>query len=130
MDLKAAARLRLIGILVVLAALVLLWLPMMITAKLDYSDAIASTIAIGIGLLLLAEVGPAVRSLKAGGIEVEFLDTVTGKFNALETRVATLELGAKHPERSAAETKKLRATKPPALDRPINFRDDPQKGRW
>src|SRR4051812_27507097 len=130
MDLKAAARLRLIGVLVVLAALMLLWLPMMSTTKLDYSDAIASTIAIGIALLLFAEIGPAVRSLKAGGIEVEFLDTVTGKFNAFETRVAALELAAKHPGRSAAETKELRAAKPPALDRPITFRDDPQKDRW
>jgi hypothetical protein len=130
MDIKAAARLRLIGTLVVLAALLLLWLPMMSTAKLDYSDAIASTIAIGIGLLLLAEVGPAIRMLKAGGIEVEFLDSVTGKFNTLESRVATLELAAKHPERSAAETKELHAPRPKALDTPITVRDDPHKGRW
>lgn len=130
MDFKAAARLRLIGVLVVLAALMLLWLPMMSPTKLDYNDAIASTIAIGIGLLLLAEIGPAIRSFKAGGIELEFLDTVTGKFNALETRIAALELAAKHPNRSAAETKELRAVRPPALSRKIIYRDDPQKGRW
>lgn len=131
MDLKAAARLRLIGLLVVLLMVLLLWLPMVMgDKKLDYSDAIASTIAIGIGLLLLAEVGPAIKTLKAGGIEVEFLDTVTGKFNTLEARVATLELAAKHPELSATERRELRASEPPALNRPITVRNDSQYGRW
>jgi hypothetical protein len=131
MDLKAAARLRLIGLLVVLLMVMLLWLPMVIgDKKLDYSDAIASTIAIGIGLLLLAEVGPAIKTLKAGGIEVEFLDTVTGKFNTLETRVAALELAAKHPGQPVERAKELHSKKPPALNQPITVKDDPQSGRW
>lgn len=130
MDLKAAVRLRVIGLLVVGVSILLLWLPMMGNEKVAYSDAIASTLAIGVGLLLLAEVGPAIKTLKAGGMEVEFLDTVSGKFNALETRVAALELAARHPERSAMEVKKHKEAKPEALDRPITVRDDPQKGRF
>lgn len=130
MDLKAAARLRLIGLLVVLVSMLLLWLPMMGNDKLNYSDAIASTIAIGIGLLLLAEIGPAIKTLKAGGIEVEFLDSVGDKFNSLESRLATLELAAKHPERSAAEIMKLHEARPEALSRPVTVQKDPQKGRW
>jgi hypothetical protein len=130
MDLKAAARLRLIGVLVVLVSILLLWLPMMGNDKLNYSDAIASTIAIGIGLLLLAEIGPAIKTLKAGGMEIEFLDSVTGKFNTLESRIAALELAAMHPDRSVAQTEAIKARRPKAIDRPITVRDDPQKGRW
>ena len=130
MDLKAAARLRLIGLLVVLLMILLLWLPMVLgEAKLDYSDAIASTIAIGIGLLLIAEVGPAIKTLKAGGVEVEFVDTVTGKFSVLESRVTALERAAKHSARSVAEIRD-QPEKPPAKDRPITVDNDPQKGRW
>jgi ethanolamine utilization microcompartment shell protein EutS len=130
MDSKSAARLRLIGFLVVGIALALLWLPMMADERVTYNDAIASTLAIGIGLLLIAEVGPVIKSLKAGGVEIEFLDTVTGKFNTLEGRVTALELAAKHPGRSAAEVKKLHEARPPAVDKPITIANDPQKGRW
>ena len=130
MDLKSAARLRVIGFLVVAIALALLWLPVMSDAKVTYNDAIASTLAIGIGLVLIAEVGPVIKTLKAGGVEIEFLDAVTGKFNVLEARLAALEMAARHPERSASDVKKLSAAKPPALKKKITVRDDPHKGRF
>jgi len=130
MDLKAAIRLRLIGFLVVGISILLLWLPMMAGDRIRFDDAIASTLAIGIGLLLLAEVGPLIKSLKAGGVEIEFLDTVTGKFNVLEARLAALEMGARHPERSPEEVQTRKHSRPPALDRPITVPNDPQKGRF
>lgn len=131
MDLKAAARLRYIGVFVVGVALLLMWLPIMAKVKVNYDDAIASTLAIGIGLLLLSEIGPIIKSLKAGGVEIELLDSVGDKFNGLETRVAALELAAKNPGRSTAKATALReASKPKALDLPITVRDDPHKGRF
>jgi hypothetical protein len=130
MNEKASARLRLIGFAVVVVTVVLLWLPMMAHNQIKYDDAIARTLAIGIGLLLLAEVGPLVKSLKAGGIEVEFLDTVTDKFNALDARLAALEMHARHPERHPGGRKSEGAPAAPALDRPITDKEDPQKGRF
>ena len=123
MDLKAVTRLRLIGIFVLAVCGVLLFLPNMAPAK--YDDAIASTLAIGIGLLLLAEVGPAIKSFKAGGVEIELLDTVTGKFNTLEKRIAQLELGALHAAAPAGQALRHKKARPDALDRPITQRDDP-----
>lgn len=130
MDDNAAKRLRYIGLGVVVISVLLLWLPMMADDKIKYDDAIASTLAIGIGLLLLAEVGPLVKSLKAGGIEVEFLDSVTGKFNALESRVAALEMGARHPERFVGGAPTEEKPEPPGLKKKITERDDPHKGRF
>ncbi len=130
MDPKAAVRLRLIGILVVGISILLLWLPMMAGDRIRFDDAIASTLAIGIGLLLLAEVGPLIKSLKAGGVEIEFLDTVTGKFNVLEARLAALEMGARHPERTVEEVHALRRARPTALSKPVTVPDDPHKGRF
>ena len=128
MDLKAVTRLRLIGVFVLAVCGVLLFLPNMAPAK--YDDAIASTLAIGIGLLLLAEVGPAIKSFKAGGVEIELLDTVTGKFNTLEKRIAQLELGALHAAAPAGQALRHKKARPDALDRPITQRDDPHKGRF
>jgi hypothetical protein len=93
---RAAKNLRYIGLGVVLVSILLLWLPVLVPEGVEvaYSDAIASTLAIGIGLLLLSEIGPMVKSLKAGGIEVEFLDSVNDKFNVLEGRIAKLEIAA------------------------------------
>lgn len=132
MDTRSAARLRYLGILVIGICATLLLVPPILHREVKYDDAVAGTLAIGIGLLLLAEVGPVIKSLKAGGVEVEFLDTVTGKFNAIETRLAALEIGARHPERSRIETEKFidERPKPPGIDTPSRYRDDPQKGRF
>lgn len=132
MDLKASARLRVLGIVVLLGCIVLLIIPNLLHTEVKYDQAIAGTLAIGIGLLLLAEVGPLIKSLKAGGLEVEFLDTVTGKFNGLESRIAALEIGSLHPERTAVETAQVIADRPvpPGLSEPSRYRDDPQKGRF
>jgi len=119
-----------IGILVVGIAIILLWLPMVVDERVSYNDAIASTLAIGVGLLLIAEVGPLIKTLKAGGVEIEFLDTVTGKFNVLEGRVAALEMAARHPDRSPEAAQAIRDRRPAALERPITVRDDPHKGRF
>jgi hypothetical protein len=129
---QAAKRLRIIGFGVVLVCVLLLWLPMMVADKIKYDDAIASTLAIGIGLLLLSEIGPLIKTLKAGGIEVEFLDSTNDKFNALHARVARLEMQMLHPERDAgaAAAMAIEVGPPPALLRPVTQRDDPQKGRW
>jgi hypothetical protein len=132
-DLKAAIRLRAIGIGVLGICALLLLLPMMAATKINYDSAIASTLAIGIGLLLLAELGPFVKSLKAGGMEIEFLDTVTGKFNMLETRITALEIQARHGGAAAPQAlapAKKKKTRPDALGRKITERDDPQKGRF
>jgi hypothetical protein len=126
----ASNRLRWIGFAVVAVSVLLLWLPMIAHDKMKYDDAIARTLAIGVGLLLLAEVGPLVKSLKAGGIEVEFLDTVSDKFNALDARVAALEMHARHPERHPGGRKATDMLAAPGADRPITERDDPQKGRF
>jgi hypothetical protein len=125
-----AKRLRMIGLLVVGISFVLLWLPMITQERMKYDDAIASTLAIGIGLLLLAEIGPLVRSLKAGGVEVEFGESVTDKFNTLEARVAAIELSARHPEKSRDEMRARAEAQPRALDRPITQQDDLHKGRF
>ena len=129
MDRAAAFRLRLIGFFVVMICAGLLWLPMFFE-NMSYNDAIAGTLAIGIGLLLLAEVGPLVKTFKAGGMEIEFLDTVNDKFNVLEGRVAALEVQARHPERSPAELSEIAERDPDALQRPIRHQDDPHKGRF
>ena len=136
MNEKAARNLRRIGLAVVLICALLLWLPVFAPdVEIEFSDAIASTLAIGIGLLLLSEVGPLIKTLKAGGIEVEFLDSMNDKFLALETKVAELELKLSQAERfrGTAETaaSMVRARKPPpALELPITERDDPHKGRF
>jgi len=130
MDLRAANRLRLIGIFVLAICGLLLLVPSMGTAKIQYDDAIASTLAIGIGLLLVAEVGPAIKSFKAGGVEVELLDTVTGKFNTLEKRIAALEIGARQQGLTEGKAHHPAKDKPDALSRPVAERDDPHKGRF
>jgi hypothetical protein len=131
---RAAKNLRYIGLGVVLVSILLLWLPVLVPEGVEvaYSDAIASTLAIGIGLLLLSEIGPMVKSLKAGGIEVEFLDSVNDKFNVLEGRIAKLEIAAVQtgrpdpgPDSRAAEKRS-----PPGLAQEGKYRDDPQKGRF
>jgi len=128
MDIKPW-RLRIIGLIVVLASLLLLALPMM-AGHMRYDDAIAGTFAIGIGLILLAEVGPLIRAFKAGGVELEFSDSMTDRFSELQKRVATLEMAARHPERSPDEVREREAAQPAALGRPIQYPNDPHKGRF
>jgi hypothetical protein len=135
MNETAARNLFRIGLAVVAACAVLMWLPVILPAgtEIEFSDAIASTVAIGIGLILLSQVGPLIKSLKAGGIEIEFLDSMNDKFLTLEGKVAALELKLSQSEgrSEAAAPAKASARKPaPALKRPITERDDPQKGRF
>lgn len=131
---KAAKNLRYIGLGVVVVSIALLWLPVLMPEGIEiaYSDAIASTLALGIGLLLLAEIGPLVKTLKAGGIEIEFLDSVNDKFNSLDARVSKLELLTKEGGPSpATRTARLAERKPPpALKLKSEYRDDPHKGRF
>ena len=127
MDIKPW-RLRIIGFAVVLVSFLLLTLPMM--GELRYDDAVAGTLAIGIGLILLAEVGPFIKAFKAGGVELDFGESVSDQFNELLARVTTLEMAARHPERSPAEVEKRAAARPAALDREITQVDDPHKGRF
>jgi hypothetical protein len=133
MDPKASARLRMIGIFVLLGAIGLLWLPLFANEHVKYDQAIASTLAIGIGLLLLAEIGPAIKSLKAGGIEVELISAVGDKFNALETRICALEAQAASADgvpEAALRASAASEAKPPALDRKSKYRDDKWKERF
>lgn len=131
MDFTSARRLRWLGFLVVAGSLALLWLPKFAGEKVEYSDAVAGTLAIGLGLLLIAELGPIIKSFKAGGLEFEFVDSVQGKFNGLESRVAELEVAAK-AWRTTPGVKPLRAEelKAPAEDLPEQFDDDPWRGRF
>lgn len=132
MDEKASARLRVLGIATLVICATLLLLPHILDTDIKYDDAIAGTLAIGIGLLLLAEVAPMVKSFKAGGIEVEFLDTVSGKFNALEARIAKLEIAAQHtePQTKVLMAKPVERPAPPGLGTLPAHRDDPQWGRF
>jgi hypothetical protein len=132
MDERASARLRVLGIVTLVICGTLLLLPHILATDIKYDDAIAGTLAIGIGLLLLAEIAPLVKSFKAGGVEVEFLDTVSGKFNALDARIAKLEIAA---QSGVPQTKELMASapvraRPPGLSTPPAHRDDPQWGRF
>lgn len=121
----AAARLRILGLAVIALCAILLALPIW-GAKVDFTEAIGSLAAIGIGLMLLAEVGPMVKTLRAGALEVDFVETVGDRFGALERRVADLEL-------KAAAGPAPRAALPaaaPALGRKVTAPDDPHKGRF
>jgi hypothetical protein len=131
MDVKAARRLRILG-LCVLGLFFLFAVPATTpVGPLDapYKDALATTLAIGIGLLLLAEIGPLIKSLKAGGMEVQFGDSVSNKFNEYETRLTHLELAVASPEKA----RRLRAREhkdPPALQARRRRSNDPWKGRF
>jgi len=135
MDGKAASNLRLLGYFVLFLCGILIVWPKIGGPKLELSEALGGLATIGIGLLLLAEVGPFLKSLKAGGIEVEFVETLNDKFNALEKRIAALELSAAVPPQAPAQrAKKAAAPEPPpaapARERPITVSNDQNKGRF
>lgn len=144
MDEKSAKRLRYIGLGVVLISLLLLWLPIIASEKVKYDDAIASTLAIGIGLLLISEVGPWIKTLKAGGMQVEFvhsasehLNELEGRLNKIEARIAQLELTGATPsaprtERAAAAEAAAAAAAagPPGLKQDPKHPKDRHKGRF
>lgn len=132
MDVKSTQRLRLLGF-AVLAIFFLFAFPVATALGQiadPYKQALATTLAIGIGFLLLAEVGPAIKSLKAGGLEVEFADTVTDKFNEFEKRITQLELAAARPETTISEVRDRDVAPPPALERRKVRRDDQWKERF
>jgi hypothetical protein len=131
MDVKSARRLRILG-LCVLGLFFIFAVPATTpVGPMDapYKDALATTLAIGIGLLLLAEIAPMIKSFKAGGMEVQFGDSVSNKFNEFETRLTHLELAVANPEKA----KHLRAQghkPPPALKERRRRSNDPWKGRF
>jgi hypothetical protein len=132
MELKSARRLRILG-LCVLALFFLVAFPattLVGTLEEPYKNALSTTLAIGIGLLLLAEIGPMIRSLKAGGVEVQFGDSVSNKFNEFERRLLNLELAV---EKSAPAGKKVQGVEqkpPPGIRRRRRRSNDPWKGRF
>lgn len=118
----ASSRLRGLGVLVILACLFLLLVKPITGVELELSEALSGIAALGVGLMLLAEIGPFVKTLKAGGVEVDFVETVSDRFGAMEQRVAELERAGAGGSRSL--------TPAPALSRKTAFPDDPQKGRF
>ncbi|WP_108260205.1 pYEATS domain-containing protein [Mangrovicoccus ximenensis] len=130
LDEGAAKRLRRIGYGVIAVSLGLVWLPSVAGELARFDSAIAGTLAIGIGLVLIAELGPWISSLKAGGLEVEFGDAVSGKLNKLEARLARLEAARAAEVPVLAEAAGSGAMHAPALDLPVQYPQDPQKGRF
>jgi hypothetical protein len=132
MDPKSATRLRILG-LSVLALFFIFAFPAASAVEHlaePYKNALATTLAIGIGLLLLAEIGPLITSLKAGGVEIQFGDGLTNKFNEFETRLTHLELAVARPRRGKKEAKPSELKPPPALNRRRRRSNDPWKGRF
>lgn len=123
---QALGRLRLLGTVVLSICLVLLAVHPLGGPEVQLTDALAGFAAIGVGLLLLAEIGPFVKALRAGGLEIDFVETLGDRFGALEQRVAQLEL-VQPPPGSIARQVLLPA---PALKRDVTVRDDPNKGRF
>ena len=121
------SRLRLIGGVVLGLCAVLLSVEPFSGVKLQFTDAISGFAAIGVGLLLLAEIGPLIKTFKAGGMEVDFVETVGDKFGALEKRIAQLEL-IKPPTGSA--TPRSAVAQAPALKLGVTDTNDPNKGRF
>lgn len=138
MDQRAASRLRILGI-VVVVLFFMFAIPVHERVAVNgeaYQDALAATLAFGIALLLLAEVAPIVKSFKAGGVEFQFTETLGNRFAELETRLTHLELAAAKPERTIKSVQEqARASTPaPALTLPerkkSRWRDDQWKGRF
>ena len=127
MDGRAVIRLRYIGLLVLVMTAALLWLQWA-DERMKYTDAIASTLTIGVGLLLLAEIAPAVESFKAGGVEVGLVNSSKEKFLELEARIGRLEAEVLAPKRDEA-LQKLNPV--PAKERTNNINSEDQwKGRF
>jgi hypothetical protein len=98
------------------------------TTKTDISTGIISLVAIAIGLLLLAELGPFIKSLSAGGLNLEFAQDFSSGLNAMEKRVGALELAAaKQPKQMESKDDIAEA---PALKRPVINAEDTNKGRF
>jgi len=132
MDPGSAKRLRAYGLIVVALFFIFAWpwAAVMATMEAPYKDALATTLAIGIGLLLLAEIAPLIKSLKAGGVEIEFGDSVNSKFTEFETRIVKLEWAAESTERTTKALRLRPIKQPPALARTLRRPDDPWKGRF
>jgi hypothetical protein len=138
MDQRAASRLRILG-LVVVVLFFMFAIPVHKAVAVNgeaYQDALAATLAFGIALLLLAEIGPIVKSIKAGGVELQFKETLDTRFAELEKRIMDLELAASKPESTIQQVKEMASEnpKPPALIVPERMkkrrRDDQWKGRF
>ena len=125
MDDRAVIRLRYIGLLVLAMTAALLWLQWA-DERMKYTDAIASTLTIGVGLLLLAEIAPAVTSFKAGGVEVGLVNLSKEKFHELEARIGRLEEQALAPKQALQKLGEAPAKG--RLDNIVN--DDQWKGRF
>jgi len=126
MDDRGIIRLRYIGILVLVMIAALLWLQWA-DDRMKYTDAIASTLTIGVGLLLLAEIAPAVTSFKAAGVEVGLVNSSKEKFLELEARIGSLE--AKMQQLAPVATL-MKLPEPPAMGRPKAVGNDQWKGRF
>lgn len=133
MDVKSARRLRILGLFVLALFFVFAFAATTAMGSLDspYKDALATTLAIGIGLLLLAEITPLIKSMKAGGVELEFLsDSVTDRCNEFETRLCRLEWIAAGRDRTMKDVLDRKHKPPPGLALKQRCRNDPWKGRF
>ncbi|SHF21701.1 hypothetical protein SAMN02745157_1927 [Kaistia soli DSM 19436] len=120
--------LRVISYLLLGAAVVLQVLLSNGSTTTDISTGIVSLIAIAIALLLLAELGPFIRSLSAGGVNVEFAQDVSSGLNALEKRIGSIELLVEGF--SGHVDVKTPALPAPAANLPVIDQQDPNKGRF
>jgi hypothetical protein len=104
----------------------------------NFSDTVASTFAIGVGFLLLAELVPYVTAFKFGGVELEFGKAVSEKLSEIESRIAKLEVGEAsktNPVKGAdgeisvvgAQSTSREA---PGLQKEPKYPDDRHKGRF
>lgn len=132
MDAKSSRRLRLFGLIFILLFFVFASpaASVMGTMEAPYKEALATSLAFGIALLLLAEFGPLIKSFKAGGFEIELGTGVSSEFNEVKTRLANLEWVAADRHRTLADLK-ARSSKPaPARKRKQRWSRDPWKGRF
>ena len=132
MDRRASIRLRILGA-VVLILFFMFAIPLHSSLAVSgeaYQNALAATLAFGIALLLFAEIAPLIKSMKAGGVEFEFVDSLSTKFNEFEKRLAQLELAATRADRTIQDVRGAEHRPAPALERKKQRRDDQWKGRF
>lgn len=134
MDQRAASRLRILGVLV-LVLFFMFAIPVHTAFAVNgdaYQDALAATLAFGIALLLLAEIAPIVKSFKAGGIEIQLGESLGNRFADMEKRLTHLELAASKPDRTIQSVQEMaqNSAPAPAIARKKRRRDDQWKDRF
>jgi len=95
-----------------------------------FSSFVISGITLGVGLLVISELAPWVRSFSAGGISLAFGEEVSSKFLGLEDRIAKLERSLTQQSQHSDGHPAIETIRAPGLDKPIKFRNDRHKGRF